>query len=192
MIVEIVFNASERKVREVDRLSKEERSRLMSKVRGWDTGIEAAFRKELWRRGGRYRKNFRVEGIKVDVVFTRIRLAVFVDGCFWHGCPIHYTVPKSQAEFWAQKLRANVERDRRQTLALELAGWRVIRIWEHNVKRNLGHAAEEVIQLCKTGCKPEFGYDWRVVSVSGAGASASRVLEDLRSGISKIETEKKA
>lgn len=159
----------------------------MSKVRGWDTGIEAALRKEIWRRGGRYRKNLRVEGVKVDVVFTRRRLAVFVDGCFWHGCPMHYTVPKSQAEFWAGKLRANVERDRRQTLALERAGWRVLRIWEHDVKRDLWRTAGEVIELLVTGRKPGIGHDWRVVSVSGSGASASRVLEDLRSGVTKID-----
>jgi DNA mismatch endonuclease (patch repair protein) len=158
----------------------------MSKARGRDTGIEVAFRKEIWRRGFRYRKNLRVEGVKADVVFTRARLVVFVDGCFWHGCPIHYTVPKSRVKFWADKLRTNVERDRLQILALERAGWRVIRIWEHDVKQDKQKAAEKVIRFLTTGYEPKAGHDWRVVSTSGTGSAASRLLEDLRSGASRI------
>jgi DNA mismatch endonuclease (patch repair protein) len=66
-----------------------------------------------------------------DVVFTRRRLAIFIDGCFWHACPVHRHTPKSNVEYWGPKLAGNVERDRRVDAALRAEGWEVIRIWEH-------------------------------------------------------------
>lgn len=66
-----------------------------------------------------------------DIAFTRSRVAVFVDGCFWHCCPDHGRPPKTNRSYWGPKLARNVERDRRDTLALEGAGWRVVRLWEH-------------------------------------------------------------
>lgn len=100
-----------------------------------DTKPELRLRSALHRRGHRYRKNLmlRVTGTRVrpDVVFTRWRVAVFLDGCFWHGCPEHQRVPKSNREYWVPKLAGNVERDRRVDRALTLGGWRVVRIWEH-------------------------------------------------------------
>jgi DNA mismatch endonuclease, patch repair protein len=68
---------------------------------------------------------------RADIVFPDLRIAVFVDGCFWHGCPIHGTQPKSNSTWWTEKLTANRERDRRVTASLQAAGWLVIRIWEH-------------------------------------------------------------
>lgn len=70
-----------------------------------------------------------------DVVFEQERLAVFIDGCFWHGCPEHYTRPRSRTEYWAGHLAGNVERDIRQTRDLMALGWRVARAWEHEVFR---------------------------------------------------------
>jgi DNA mismatch endonuclease (patch repair protein) len=69
--------------------------------------------------------------VRPDIVFTRRRVAVFVDGCFWHGCPDHGNVPSSNLEYWVPKLAANAERDRRVNVALEGDGWVVVRIWEH-------------------------------------------------------------
>jgi DNA mismatch endonuclease (patch repair protein) len=69
--------------------------------------------------------------VRPDVVFTGARVAVFVDGCFWHRCPIHGSDPKANSDYWAPKLRRNVVRDRRVDQALEAAGWRVVRVWEH-------------------------------------------------------------
>lgn len=69
--------------------------------------------------------------MKVDIVFPRQRVAVFVDGCFWHGCPEHGRVPKANSHYWSKKLNGNIQRDRRTTVALEGDGWRVIRVWEH-------------------------------------------------------------
>jgi len=99
-----------------------------------DTKPEMALRQELHRMGLRYRVDHVViPGVRrrADVAFTRARLAVFVDGCFWHGCPRHGTRPKANAEWWGNKLEANVARDRDTDNRLAAAGWRVVRLWEH-------------------------------------------------------------
>lgn len=94
-----------------------------------------ALRSAMHRAGLRYVKHRRpVPGVRCepDVLFPGVRLAVFLDGCFWHACPIHRAVrPRTNAEWWDAKLRANVERDRRNDAALEAAGWTVVRLWEH-------------------------------------------------------------
>src|ERR1700678_2764360 len=90
----------------------------------------------LHARGLRYRKDFRLDladgrRVRPDVVFTRRKVAVFVDGCFWHACPDHGSKPKSNEWYWSPKLARNVERDRAADDALAQAGWTVIRLWEH-------------------------------------------------------------
>lgn len=102
--------------------------------RSRDTGPELAIRSRLYSRGYRYRVNFRPErDIRrtADIVFRSARVAVFIDGCFWHGCPIHGTFPKSNARYWASKIHQNRERDMETTRLLEARGWTVLRIWEH-------------------------------------------------------------
>lgn len=101
-----------------------------------NTKPETALRSELHRRGLRFRKDLLVRtpaGVrtKVDIAFTRSRIAVFLDGCFWHGCPEHRTTPKANADYWIPKLARNQERDARVTSALQADGWTVIRAWEH-------------------------------------------------------------
>lgn len=100
------------------------------------TKPEIRLRSALHRRGHRFRKDhlLRVGTVRVrpDVLFTRWKVAVFVDGCFWHGCPDHHHVPKSNGDYWVPKLAANVESDRRVDAALTEAGWIVLRIWEHD------------------------------------------------------------
>jgi DNA mismatch endonuclease (patch repair protein) len=71
--------------------------------------------------------------VEPDFIFRPQKLAVFVDGCFWHGCPLHATKPKANAEKWQRKLEGNVARDKRAVKALEAAGWRVLRVWEHEL-----------------------------------------------------------
>src|SRR3954451_10328590 len=89
-------------------------SRQMQRMPRRDTTPEVALRKELHARGLRFRKEYRALPGRPDVAFTRARLAVFVDGCFWHRCPMHGTLPKHNADWWVAKLDANVARDRRQ------------------------------------------------------------------------------
>ena len=98
------------------------------------TGIEQALRRELHRRGLRYRLHRRpLVGLRreADIVFGRVKVAVFVDGCFWHACPTHATWPKANAEFWRTKIERNRERDRETDARLAAAGWTVVRVWEH-------------------------------------------------------------
>ncbi|WP_075819586.1 very short patch repair endonuclease [Serinicoccus sp. CNJ-927] len=109
-------------------------SARMSAAPRRDTAPEIALRRALHRAGRRFRVVYPVPGNQrrtVDIAFTRARLAVFVDGCFWHGCPAHGTSPKANTEWWNAKLATNVARDRDTDLLLERSGWRVLRCWEH-------------------------------------------------------------
>lgn len=111
-----------------------EASRRMAKVRQKGTGAEIALRQELYRSGLRYRVDFEV--LKkprrvADVAFPGLRIAVFIDGCFWHGCPEHATWPKQNAGFWRQKIEANRLRDTDTNTRLRSGGWTVLRFWEH-------------------------------------------------------------
>ncbi|GGO64367.1 very short patch repair endonuclease [Nonomuraea cavernae] len=99
-----------------------------------DTKPELALRRAVHALGLRYRVAARpVAGLRrtADLVFPRIRVAVFLDGCFWHGCPEHHSVAKTNSAYWAEKLRRNRERDEETDRLLGEAGWSVIRIWEH-------------------------------------------------------------
>jgi DNA mismatch endonuclease (patch repair protein) len=101
-----------------------------------DTAPEIALRAALHARGLRFRKDYPIavrggRATRIDVAFTGARVAIFLDGCFWHACPQHGETPNSNTEFWTGKLAANRERDRLVTESLERDGWRVIRIWEH-------------------------------------------------------------
>ena len=100
-----------------------------------DTGPERQVRSLLHASGYRYRTDYRLDvpgaRVRPDIVFTRRRLAVFIDGCFWHRCPEHGTSPRANTHYWAAKLERNVLRDRRVDQALRAAGWTVLRIWEH-------------------------------------------------------------
>ena len=103
-----------------------------------DTQPERALRSELHRRGLRYRLHQRpIPSLRrqADLVFTRARVAVFVDGCFWHGCPTHGTWPKNNAEWWRAKIAANQQRDQNTDNALAEAGWLSVRVWEHEDPR---------------------------------------------------------
>jgi DNA mismatch endonuclease (patch repair protein) len=112
--------------------SAEVRTRMERQARR-DTKPELALRRTLHRRGLRYRVDYKVPGMRgrVDVAFTRAKVAVFVHGCFWHSCPEHATVPKSNREWWREKLAANVVRDRAAAVELADRGWVVLVVWEH-------------------------------------------------------------
>ncbi len=108
--------------------------RSMLANRGRDTRPELAVRREAHRRGLRYfvdRAPLKGVRRRADLVFPRAKVAVFVDGCFWHGCPVHHTAAKTNTSFWAQKVSVNRARDRDTDRRLAEAGWSVIRVWEH-------------------------------------------------------------
>lgn len=108
----------------------------MQANRGRDTGPELAVRRAAHRLGLRYRVSIRpIPTLRrtADMVFTKRRVAVFIDGCFWHGCPEHHTVAKRNGEYWAAKVSGNVARDRETDTLLQAAGWKVLRFWEHEL-----------------------------------------------------------
>lgn len=109
--------------------------RAMQGNRSRDTKPELALRSILHRRGLRFRVATRpIPDIRrtADVVFTRAKVAVFVDGCFWHKCPIHYRQPGSNVDYWVAKIKRNLNRDSEIDALLEESGWSVIRVWEHD------------------------------------------------------------
>src|SRR5450759_1359312 len=108
--------------------------RSMIANRSRDNSFELVVRSAFYRSGMRYRKHYRpIPGLKceVDIAFTKAKLVVQLDGCFWHGCPVHGTVPVHNGEWWAAKLKRNRERDEFMNQELISAGWRVLRFWEH-------------------------------------------------------------
>lgn len=115
----------------------------MSRNRGRDTKPEVLVRKACWAIGMRYTLNAKLPG-RPDFVFPGAKVAVFVDGCFWHGCLIHYQAPATRSRFWQSKLACNREHDKLVTRQLRDAGWTVLRIWEHTVRKALPSAVEEI------------------------------------------------
>lgn len=114
-----------------------------------DTKPELALRRELWRRGLRYRVDVApISGVRrrADVVFSGLRVAVYVNGCYWHSCPDHATVPKANRDWWVAKLEANVRRDRDTDLTLRSAGWEVVRVWEHEATTVAADRVEAVVR----------------------------------------------
>lgn len=122
----------------------------MQANRSRDTGPELAVRRLLHARGLRYRVAARpVQGVRrtADIVFPRARVAVYIDGCYWHGCPEHYVQPRSHVEYWTAKVAKNRARDVETNALLEEAGWTVLRFWEHE-------DAEEVAQVILDKMRP--------------------------------------
>ena len=120
----------------------------MRRVRQQDTTAEMQVRSLLHRLGLRYRVHVRPltsSSVRPDIVFTKARVAVFIDGCFWHACPKHASWPKTNAEWWERKILANVERDRRHDAELRSAGWRVLRIWEHELPSRAAERIRSVV-----------------------------------------------
>ncbi len=114
-----------------------------------DTEPELALRRLLHAAGLRFRVGLKVPGMPrrtIDVAFTRAKVAVFVDGCFWHSCPQHATKPAANDAWWAQKLARNVERDAETTASLQAAGWQVVRVWEHEAPEDAALRLTELLR----------------------------------------------
>lgn len=136
----------------------------MARIRSTGTKPELRLRRRLWKEGFRYRLGLKVEGIRPDIVFPGRKLAIFIDGCQWHGCPEHYVAPKTRVEFWRHKLLVNIQRDERQTLALQQAGWTVCRLWEHEIWED-PDAVVALVRRIYNGDGSALREDWRVIAV---------------------------
>lgn len=131
-----------------DNLTPEQRSYCMSRVKGKDTGIEILVRSELHRRGFRFRKHVKELPGKPDVVFSKAKVAIFIDGDFWHG----YRFPVWEhkvSDFWKKKISKNRERDTKNHRKLRDMGWTVIRLWQHDLERDIEGSIERIVSAVK-------------------------------------------
>lgn len=138
-----------------DVFTREKRSMVMSKIRGHDTKIEVLVRKWLFKRGYRYRKNDPKLPGHPDIVLPKYKTVIFVHGCFWHhhdGCKYAY-IPKTNVEFWKSKIYGNVERDRRNINKLTSMGWKVLVVWECELKKNAEERLNLLLEQINTGPK---------------------------------------
>ena len=129
-----------------DILTPSQRKYNMSRIRGKNTGPEIKLRKLLWTQGVRgYRIHYKLPG-KPDIIFTKKKIAIFIDGCFWHKCPVCFQEPETRKEFWMKKINSNVERDLKNTRQLEDDGWTVLRFWEHEIRKTPDNVVEKILQ----------------------------------------------
>lgn len=161
----------------------------MSRIRSADTTPELVIRRALTAAGYRYRLHQKTPGGKADLVMPSQKFALFIDGCFWHGCPEHYVHPRSNWPFWDKKLRENVDRDRRQTKALVAEGWKFVRVWEHEIAEAPLKVVERIEKQLGGARRPRPG--WRVVFVrpEAEGSTLERRLhEDLSNAAKQMTT----
>lgn len=142
----LVLNSAQKQNR--PRASSEFIRKKMSDQKRRDTAPEMAIRQVLHARGLRYRVNYQLPNSRrrADIVFTRQKLAIFIDGCFWHSCPIHGSIPKKNRGWWVAKLQGNVQRDRDTDTHLRNLGWNVLRIWEHQKPLEAVQQIEAMLQ----------------------------------------------
>jgi len=119
----------------------------MSKIHGENTGPEIKIRKMLFARDIRgYRIHFNIPG-KPDLVFTKKKIAIFIDGCFWHKCPVCFQEPETRKEFWMKKIQSNVDRDKKVNAQLTDEGWTILRFWEHDVRKNPDAIVKRIAEI---------------------------------------------
>lgn len=134
-----------KKKREVDKITKKERSSLMSKIRSRDTKFEEHFIRELRKKIKiKFKRNYQLIKGKPDIVFNRQRICVFLDSDFWHGWQYPRWKHLLKNNFWRKKIEANRQRDKRVTKFLRQKGWEVLRIWEHGIKQSKGAALKRI------------------------------------------------
>jgi len=134
----------------MDIFTPKKRSSVMSKIKSKNTGLELRVRKKLFFMGFRYRVNYPITG-KPDIVFPRIKTAIFINGCFWHQhnhCKLSY-MPKTNTEFWSNKLAGNLKRDSKINDELKKNGWRVMTLWECKIEKDLDKEVRSLVHKIK-------------------------------------------
>lgn len=132
-----------------DVFTKAKRSEIMSRIRSTDTKLEVLFRKALLHAGLKHKKNAAKLMGKPDVAIPKLKFAVFIDSCFWHGCRYHSHIPKSNKKYWVNKIARNKARDKEVNKHYKKEGWLVIRVWEHSMKKNLDAIVQDITNKLK-------------------------------------------
>ncbi len=148
-----------------DNLTKEQRSLCMSKIRSRNTKPELMLRKALWGQGFSYQP--KIKG-SPDFINKKRKIAVFVHGCFWHKCPKHFKEPKSNKKYWLPKLKRTVARDKENVKLLKKNGWKVVKVWEHEIKNDFEKAVR----------KARMKLDWREVNINGERVKARITIKE--------------
>ena len=133
-----------------DTFSKKKRSEIMSRVKSKDSKIETLFRKELWRRGFRYRKNPGKYFGKPDIVLKKHKAVILIDSCFWHGCKRHCRMPTTRKDYWNNKIARNIKQDRQVLAYYKKSDWKIFRIWEHQIKTSVENTTSILINKLRT------------------------------------------
>lgn len=127
-----------------DKFSKETRSRIMGSIKR-RSKLEDKVSKALWKTGIRFRKNDKSLYGTPDISIKTFKIVIFIDSCFWHVCPEHFKMPKSNTDFWIKKVESNIERDKRVTEYYINKGWNLMRVWEHELKKDNFHTTIDKI-----------------------------------------------
>ena len=133
----------------MDNLKKSDRRKNMQNIRSKNTKMELKVRSALHKKGLRFRKYSKTLIGKPDIVFSSSKIVVFLDSCFWHKCRYHFIMPKSRISYWVPKLNRNVQRAKEVNKTLRKQGWKVIRIWEHQVKKNFDFVINKIYSEVK-------------------------------------------
>jgi DNA mismatch endonuclease (patch repair protein) len=139
----------------MDNLTPEQRRKNMQAIKCKDTSIESVLRKELWARGFRYRKNYKKLIGKPDIVMTKYKLVIFCDSEFWHGKNYHESTDRigTNSDYWKQKIKRNIERDKEVNEKLIADGWTVLRFWEKEIRKELDKCVEQVVSAIESSGK---------------------------------------
>ena len=129
------------------------RSRMMASIKGRDTKPEMIVRCGLHRRGFRFRLHDRKLAGRPDLVLSRYRAAIFVHGCFWHGCPEHYREPDNNSDYWIPKIEKNIKRDQQNSKLIKKMNWKVLRFWEKQITTDLGKCIKKIERALQNGAK---------------------------------------
>lgn len=132
-----------------DTVTKKERSRIMRAVKSKDTGMERVLRKELRKKGYKFKTNVSKLAGKPDIVFKKKKAVIFLDSCFWHGCRFHCRMPATNAQYWKEKIARNKKRDREINKKYKKMGWTVLRFWEHQIKKRPQEAINKIEKALK-------------------------------------------
>ncbi len=125
--------------------TKEQRSKNMKAIRSKNTKMEVLVSKYLWHNGIRFRKNVKNLFGKPDIAIKKYKVVIFLDSCFWHKCPEHFIKPSTNIEFWEDKITANVARDLKVNEYYKNKGWHVLRIWEHEIKKDFENTMQKIL-----------------------------------------------